>query len=92
MKTKLFVRGLPWEMSEADLRELFSPCGELQELKIVMDRDTGKSRGFAFVSFVKQSGAEAAIKQLHGHEIKFRSLSVNWAEEKPAAGPRGRRR
>lgn len=92
MKTKIFVRGLPWEMTEADLQELFGQYGDIQELKIITDRDTGKSRGFGFVNYANQAAAEAAIKQLNGSELKFRPLTVAWAEDKPAVRPHGRRR
>lgn len=92
MKTKLFVRGLPWETTEAQLEEMFSQYGPIQELKLVMDRDTGRSRGFSFITYATQAGAEAAIKNLDGVEMNFRVLGVSWAEDKPKPAHRGRRR
>ena len=73
---KLFVARLSFEASEEDVRNLFSTHGEITECSIAKDRDTGKSRGFAFVKFASRKAGEKAIKELDGAEIHGRKISV----------------
>ncbi len=79
---KLYIGNLPWSITDADLKELFSEVGEVTSATIITDRDSGRSRGFGFVEMTKEAGQEA-IKKLSGHMIDNRSLRVNEANEKP---------
>ena len=76
---KLFVGNLAFDTTEDALRELFSPLGELQQVKIMTDRDTGKPRGFAFVEMSQDDDAAKAIAALNGKEFGGRALTVNEA-------------
>ncbi len=91
MGKKLFVGGLAWATNDDSLRQAFSRFGEVTEAKVVMDRETGRSRGFGFISFANESDAEAAAEAMNGREIDGRSVRVNPAEEKPAGGGGGGR-
>jgi cold-inducible RNA-binding protein len=79
----LFVGNLTFDTTEDALRELFSPLGEVQQVRIMTDRDTGKSRGFAFVEMVSDEDAAKAIAALNGKEFGGRALTVNEARPKP---------
>ena len=79
---KLYVGNLPWSITDADLKELFSEVGEVTSANIITDRDSGRSRGFGFVEMAKEAGQQA-IKKFSGHEINNRPLRVNEATEKP---------
>jgi len=79
----LFVGNLPFSATEDALREAFAPFGEVQQVKIMTDRDTGKSRGFAFVEMVQDDEAEKAIAALNGKNFQGRPLTVNEARPKP---------
>ena len=87
MSKKLYVGNLTFDATDADLTELFSPHGEVQSVQIVTDRDTGRSRGFAFVEM--SQGAEAAITALSGQEFKGRRLTVNEARPRESSGGGG---
>lgn len=87
-QNKLFVGNFPFTVEESDLRSLFSPYGEIEELALIIDRDTGRPKGFAFITFATQQAAEKALEQ-NGKELKGRALNVNIATEKPKRG-RGR--
>ncbi|HKQ37584.1 MAG TPA: RNA-binding protein [Verrucomicrobiae bacterium] len=94
METKLFVGNLSWDVSESALEEAFAQHGPVSEVKVVMDRDTGKPRGFAFVTMGTKEAADAAIKAMNGAELQGRALTVNEArarEERPGGGGRGGR-
>jgi RNA recognition motif-containing protein len=80
--TKLYVGNLAWTATEDDVRELFSDIGEVQSANLILDRETRRSRGFAFVE-MSQSDAERAISELNGKDFQGRSLRVNEAQEKP---------
>jgi len=82
MGTKLFVGGLAWETDDARLREVFAEAGEVVEAKVIHDRDTGRSRGFGFVTYETQEEAEAGLEALNGKEVDGRSIRVDWAQEK----------
>lgn len=79
----LFVGNLPFSASEDGLRELFAQFGEVQQVKIMTDRDTGKSRGFAFVEMTQDEDAQKAIAALNGKDFGGRALTVNEARPKP---------
>ena len=75
----IYVGNLSYGMSEDELREAFSAHGEVSSAKILMDRETGRSRGFGFVEMPNQSEAEAAIAQLNGKDVGGRALRINEA-------------
>jgi RNA recognition motif-containing protein len=79
----LFVGNLTFNTTEEALRGLFSPFGEVQQVKIMTDRDTGKSRGFAFVEMVQDDDAAKAIGALNGKEFEGRALTINEARPRP---------
>ena len=79
MSTKLYVGNLPFDVTEDDLRNMLSPHGPVNEIAVVMDKFTGRARGFAFATMSTPEGAGAAILALHGKEWKGRSLTVNEA-------------
>ncbi|MFB3921353.1 MAG: RNA recognition motif domain-containing protein [Terriglobia bacterium] len=79
----LFVGNLTFDTTEDALRELFAPLGEVQAVRIMTDRDTGKSRGFAFVEMVQDDDAAKAIASLNGKEFGGRALTVNEARPRP---------
>ena len=87
MAKKLYVGNLTFDSTEDDLTELFSQHGEVQSVQIVTDRDTGRSRGFAFVEM--SQGADDAIASLNGHELKGRRLTVNEARPREDKGRGG---
>lgn len=79
----LFVGNLAFDTTEDALRELFSPMGEVSQVRIMTDRDTGKSRGFAFVEMAQDDDAAKAIAALNGKEFGGRALTINEARPKP---------
>ena len=81
MNNKLFVGGLSWNTTDQDLLDAFSPFGEVTDAKVITDRDTGRSKGFAFITFATQSAAENALEQ-NGKDMKGRALRVNVAQDK----------
>ena len=89
-QNKLYVGNLAFSATQADVEEIFSAYGELDEVRLITDRDTGRSRGFAFVTFATQQAAESAL-EMHGKLMKGRSLVVNIAKEKTDGRGRGRR-
>ncbi len=86
MATRLYVGNLSFNTSDEDIRQAFSQCAEVSEVKLVLDRDTGRSRGFAFVEMVDEQGAQKAIEQLNGTSLDGRPLRVNEAEERKPRG------
>ena len=85
----LFVGNLTFDTTEDALRELFAPMGEVQAVRIMTDRDTGKSRGFAFVEMANDDDAAKAITALNGKELGGRALNVNEAKPREDRGGRG---
>jgi RNA recognition motif-containing protein len=89
MSTKLFVGNLSFKTTENDLQDAFAACGTVVETNIMMDRMTGRPRGFAFISMSTPEEAQKAIDELHGKEFDGRALTVNVArprEERPPGG------
>lgn len=89
MATKLFVGNLSWNVTDAQLNELFGQHGEVLSAQVITDRATGRSKGFGFVEFNTQEQADAAIAALSGQQFDGRPLTVNVAkprEERPAGG------
>jgi RNA recognition motif-containing protein len=92
MSNKLFVGNLSFNTTEAQLRDAFSTHGVVEEVNLMMDRETGRPRGFGFVTMNTAEEAQAAIAGLHGKSMDGRDLTVNVAkprEERPAGGGRG---
>jgi RNA recognition motif-containing protein len=89
MSTKIYVGNLPWRATDAQLTQLFSAHGEVSEARVVTDRETGRSRGFAFVSMATAEAARAAIAALNGHNLEGRALVVNEANEQRSGGGGG---
>jgi cold-inducible RNA-binding protein len=86
---KIFVGNFAFSMTEAELRSLFEPHGHVESVTIVTDRDTGRSRGFAFVEMTDNGEAEKAIAALNGMDSGGRPLTVNVARPKADRGSRG---
>ena len=91
MAMKLYVGNLPYSMTDADLQDLFSQHGTVQSVQIIIDRDTGRSKGFGFVEMGSDQEAQAAIAGMNGKESDGRSLTVNEARPKSEGGGGGRR-
>jgi RNA recognition motif-containing protein len=89
---KIFVGNFSFNATEADLRSLFEPHGAIDSVTIVTERDTGRSRGFAFVEMANNGEADAAIQALNGADFGGRPLTVNEARPKTerGGGDRGR--
>jgi RNA recognition motif-containing protein len=85
---KVFVGGLSWNTNDDTLRDAFAQFGNVDEAKVIQDRDTGRSRGFGFVTFSDSEGAQRAISAMDGKELDGRTIKVNEAEDKPR-GSRG---
>lgn len=83
----LYVGNLPHSTSESELRNLFEAHGPVEKVTVVTDRETGRSRGFAFVEMVDSEGAEKAISALNGSELGGRTLTIN--EARPKTDHRG---
>ena len=86
MGKKLYVGNLAYGVSDSDLQRLFEPHGTVQSAQVIMDRDTGRSKGFGFVEMGSDSEAQAAIQALNGTEVEGRALTVNEARPKPEGG------
>jgi cold-inducible RNA-binding protein len=87
MSTKLFVGNLSFETTENELQDAFAAHGTVNEVNLIMDKMSGRSRGFAFVTMAENGAAEAAISALSGSSLNGRALTVNEArprEERPA--------
>ena len=89
MGTKIYVGNLPWRATDAQLSELFGQHGDVTDAKIVTDRETGRSRGFGFVTMGNNEAAQAAIRALNGFSVEGRSLVVNEAREQSGGGGGG---
>jgi len=84
---KIFVGSLPYKVEEADLQELFAAYGEVSSVKIITDRETGRSKGFGFIEMADDEAGQKAIDGLNGTDIGGRTIAVSQAEErKPSAG------
>jgi RNA recognition motif-containing protein len=92
METKLYVGNLTYETSEADLQSLFEKSGTVKSIQIIKDRDTGRSKGFAFVEMTTQEEAQNAIKALNAKDVNGRPLKVNLAKPREERGGGGRGR
>ena len=79
---KLFVGGLPWRMTNEELKEMFEEAGEVTDAFIPRDRETGRSRGFGFVEFATVEAAQAAVEKFDQMDYDGRALNVNFAQKK----------
>ena len=86
MPKKLFVGGLSWDTDDDSLRKAFESYGEINEAKVITDRDSRRSRGFGFATFVRDEDAKTAVSKMHGASLDGRNIRVNEAQEK---SPRG---
>ncbi|MGH7961276.1 MAG: RNA recognition motif domain-containing protein [Candidatus Binatia bacterium] len=87
MATKLFVGNLPFSMTTGDLEGLFGQVGSVSSVNIIMDKFTGRSRGFGFVEMSSDQEAQAAIERFNGYDIQGRALTVNEAKpQEPRSG------
>jgi cold-inducible RNA-binding protein len=89
MGTKLYVGNLPFNTTENELQELFAQAGAVQEVTLMQDRFTGKSRGFAFVTMGSEEDAQNAISKLNGQAMEGRPLTVNEARPREQRAPGG---
>ena len=93
---KLFVGGLSWNTDEEILRNTFEKYGKVEDARVITDRDTGRSRGFGFVTFEQAEDAETAVREMDDTQLDGRTIRVNEAHEKPrnnnnrGGGNRGR--
>jgi len=90
MGTKLYVGNLNYNTNEESLRQMFGADGrEVASVSVIMDRETGRSRGFAFVEMTTDEFAQQALKELDGADLDGRALRINEARERDAGGPSG---
>ncbi len=91
MGKKLYVGNLSYETGNSELEKLFEPYGTVQSVQVIMDRDTGRSKGFGFVEMSNDQAARAAIAALNGKDTDGRALTVNEArpKEEKSGGGRG---
>ncbi len=85
----MFVGGLSWDATDDDLKQLFGECGTVSDGVILQDRETGRSRGFGFVTFASDDEAKAAIEKFHDFEFMGRKLTVNEARPREDRGGGG---
>jgi len=89
MSVKLYVGGLPQEMTDESLKELFSEAGHVASAKVIFDRQTGQPRGFGFVEMESKLEAQKAISMINGRNVSGNTLKVNEARQPQRGGPRG---
>jgi RNA recognition motif-containing protein len=88
-QNKLYIGNFPYSVNESQIRDMFSGYGDISELNLIMDRDTGRPKGFGFITFATQAAAEKAL-ELNGRDVGGRALKVNVATDKPRTGGGGR--
>lgn len=86
----MYVSNLGFHTSDADLRELFRPFGQVSSAKVITDKFTGKSCGFGFVEMISSGDASSAIRELDGKDVEGRRISVSTARERTQRSDRGR--
>lgn len=91
MAINIYVGNLPWQTTDDELYQLFAQYGAVAKSQVVMDRDTGRSRGFGFVEMVNEAEANAAIDALNNSDYNGRPLTVNIAKPREPRGPGGPR-
>ena len=88
MSNKLFIGGLSWDTTDASLAQAFESFGKVVDAKVITDRESGRSRGFGFVTFEEESSATDAIAAMDGQMIDGRTVKVNIAQERSGGGGR----
>ena len=86
---RIYVGGLPYQTTEQDLQALFAGSGQVASTTVIMDRDSGQSKGFAFVEMNDDQAAKSAIERLNGTVLGDRTIIVNEARERQNTGSRG---
>ena len=86
---ELYVGNLPWAVNDDQLKQMFAPHGNVVRAKVVTERETGRSRGFAFVTMGSEAEGNAAIQALNGSKMNGRPLTVRKSEPRPPAGGGG---
>jgi RNA recognition motif-containing protein len=86
---KIFVAGLPYDLDDAELEEIFEKFGKVASAKVAIDRETGKSKGFAFVDMPNDAEAKDAIENLNDISLGKKPMVVKQAEERPGGGGPG---
>ncbi len=89
MSKKLFVGGLAWATTDSGLQQAFERFGEIIEAKVITDRDTGRSRGFGFVTFADGDAGSSAIEAMDGTSLDGRSIRVSEAQDRRGGGGGG---
>jgi len=89
MAKKLFVGSLSWDTNDDGLHEAFAQFGEITEAKVITDRDSGRSRGFGFVTFVDDEAADKAIAAMNGFQLDGRAIRVDVAQDRQRGGGGG---
>jgi cold-inducible RNA-binding protein len=87
-QSRLFVGNLSYQTMERDLQDFFAPAGVVTSVNVMLDKFTGKSRGFAFVEFATNEEANKAVEMFHGKELQGRALTVNIARPREERAPR----
>lgn len=87
----IYVGNLSFDATEGELKELFAPFGQVTEVRLIMDKFSGKSKGFGFIEMPSKEEAEKAIEGLNGKDIKGRTMAVNEAKPKTDRGGKGGR-
>jgi len=90
----IYVGNLPYDVTDSDLEELFGKYGAVESARVVMDRESGRSKGFGFVEMPDRAEAQKAIETLNGSDLRGRAMRVNESQPKPRSdrGGGGRRR
>jgi RNA recognition motif-containing protein len=89
MSKKLFVGSLSWNTDDRGLQEAFAPFGQVTEAVVITDRETGRSRGFGFVTFEDDEGADKAVAALNNTELDGRTIRVDVAQDRRRGGGGG---
>ena len=90
MSVNIYVGNLPYTYTNDDLEQLFQQQGTVSSAQVIMDRDTGRSRGFGFVTFAEDGDADKAMEEMDGTELDGRTIRVNEAQERRRGGRGGR--
>lgn len=90
MAKRLFVGNIAYSVTESDLRDLFTNVGEVSEVKVMTDRETGRPRGFAFIEMGSEGAARQAMDTLDGRDLQGRPIAVKEAQERGSGGGGGR--
>lgn len=85
MRNKVYIGNLSYSVSEDEIKEFFGDCGDITDLVLIKDRETGRSKGFGFVTFDSQQAAESAVKK-SGSQLSSRAIKVNLAQDKRERG------